>query len=158
MLNAITPKTRIIFIANPNNPTGTLISPGQRLSQLNRPAFRRHVTSVFRRGVHEFIDKPQLPDTPQLRSGSLSGNPSAFVLRTFSSVIQCIAGTPIGEVYGIRRTSEMRLVVIPKTRDSLQRKQYCADRVRWAAPKTRAHERGNQASVVDDGRNLFAGR
>src|SRR6266404_2471964 len=26
MLNAITPKTRIIFIANPNNPSGTLIS------------------------------------------------------------------------------------------------------------------------------------
>ncbi|HXP34446.1 MAG TPA: aminotransferase class I/II-fold pyridoxal phosphate-dependent enzyme, partial [Chthoniobacterales bacterium] len=26
MLNAITPKTKIIFIANPNNPTGTLIA------------------------------------------------------------------------------------------------------------------------------------
>ena len=32
MLAAITPETRLIFVANPNNPTGTIVSSGDLAS------------------------------------------------------------------------------------------------------------------------------
>ena len=36
MLDAVTPETRIVFIANPNNPTGTLLPAGEVLRFLER--------------------------------------------------------------------------------------------------------------------------
>src|SRR5205823_13859747 len=59
MLDAITRKTRLIFVPNPNNPTGTL------LSQKSIDYFMSHVPErvvvVFDEAYFEFLDDP--PDT-----------------------------------------------------------------------------------------------
>ena len=91
MLAAITPKTRLIFVPNPNNPTGTL------LSQREIDHFMSHVPDrvvvVFDEAYFEFLDRP--PDTLQfVREGR-----NIVVLRTFSK-IHGLAGLRIGYAVG----------------------------------------------------------
>ena len=59
MLAAITPRTKEIFIANPNNPTGTLLSQ----EQIDRFMARvpDHIVVVFDEAYYEFLPEP--PDT-----------------------------------------------------------------------------------------------
>ncbi len=86
MLGAITPKTRLIFIPNPNNPTGALISQHK---------------------IDKFMSRLDPPDTLQyVREGR-----NVVVLRTFSK-IHGLAGLRIG--YGIARTDLIN--VLQKTR------------------------------------------
>jgi histidinol-phosphate aminotransferase len=90
MAAAITPRTKEIFIANPNNPTGTLVSQEaiDRFMQKVPP----HVMVVFDEAYYEFLDSP--PDALKyVREGR-----NVVVLRTFSK-IQGLAGLRIG--YGI---------------------------------------------------------
>ena len=90
MAAAITPQTKEIFIANPNNPTGTLVSQEQidRFMAKVPP----HVVVVFDEAYYEFLDNP--PDTLKyVREGR-----NVIVLRTFSK-IQGLAGLRIG--YGL---------------------------------------------------------
>jgi histidinol-phosphate aminotransferase len=103
MIAAITPKTRLIFIANPNNPTGTLA--GQ--DEIDRFVERvpENVVVVFDEAYFEYLDHP--PDT--LRFVRASRN--VAVLRTFSK-IQGLASLRIG--YGIARPELIR--VLQKTR------------------------------------------
>src|ERR1700726_2937190 len=54
MLNAITPKTRIIFIANPNNPTGTLISQIKIDKFISR--LPENIVTVFDEAYFEFLE------------------------------------------------------------------------------------------------------
>src|SRR5216110_524989 len=87
MLAAVTPKTRLIFVPNPNNPTGTL------LSQREIDHFMSHVPErvivVFDEAYFEFLDRP--PDTLRfVRDGR-----NIVVLRTFSK-IHGLAGLRIG--------------------------------------------------------------
>jgi histidinol-phosphate aminotransferase len=91
MLAAITPKTRLIFVPNPNNPTGTL------LSQREIDHFMSHVPErvvvVFDEAYFEFLDRP--PNTLQfVREGR-----NIVVLRTFSK-IHGLAGLRIGYAVG----------------------------------------------------------
>ena len=86
-LEAITPKTRLIFIPNPNNPTGTLVSQ----SAINRFISRvpDTIIVVFDEAYFEFLDDP--PDTLRfVREGR-----NVIVLRTFSK-IHGLAGLRIG--------------------------------------------------------------
>jgi histidinol-phosphate aminotransferase len=90
MLEAVTRKTRLIFIPNPNNPTGTLISQRKIDKFMSRTA--ENVIVVFDEAYFEFLDDP--PDTLRyVRDGR-----SVVVLRTFSK-IHGLAGLRIG--YGI---------------------------------------------------------
>ena len=59
MAAAITPQTKEIFIANPNNPTGTLVTQ----EQIDRFMAKvpDHVVVVFDEAYYEFLDNP--PDT-----------------------------------------------------------------------------------------------
>ena len=91
MLAAITPKTRLVFVPNPNNPTGTL------LSQREIDHFMSHVPDrvvvVFDEAYFEFLDDP--PDTLRfVREGR-----NIVVLRTFSK-IHGLAGLRIGYAVG----------------------------------------------------------
>lgn len=89
-LAAITPRTRIVFIANPNNPTGTLI--GQEEIDRYMAAVPDHVLTVFDEAYYEFLDTP--PDVLRyVREGR-----RVVVMRTFSK-IQGLANLRIG--YGI---------------------------------------------------------
>src|SRR5213592_1564173 len=92
MLKAITRKTRLIFIPNPNNPTGTLISQRAIDSFISRVPEK--VIVVFDEAYFEFLTDP--PDTLRfVREGR-----NIIVLRTFSK-IHGLAGLRIG--YAIAR-------------------------------------------------------
>ena len=92
MIAAITPKTRLIFIANPNNPTGTLAGQDEIDRFLERVP--PHIVVVFDEAYFEYLDDP--PDTLRfVRAGR-----NVAVLRTFSK-IQGLASLRIG--YGMAR-------------------------------------------------------
>ncbi len=92
MLRAITPKTRVIFVANPNNPTGTLISSAdlQRLLREVPP----HVLIAMDEAYVEFLDAP-CDLLGLVREGKA---PNLLLMRTFSK-IHGLAGLRLG--YGI---------------------------------------------------------
>src|SRR5213595_2004122 len=91
ILDAITPKTRVIFIPNPNNPTGTLISQRKIDSFMSRVP--ENIIVVFDEAYFEFLDDP--PDTLRyVREGR-----HVVVLRTFSK-IHGLAGLRIGYAVG----------------------------------------------------------
>jgi histidinol-phosphate aminotransferase len=91
MLAAVTPKTRLIFIPNPNNPTGTLLSQGAIDDFMSR--ISENVIVVFDEAYFEFLDRP--PDTLRfVREGR-----NIVVLRTFSK-IHGLAGLRIGYAVG----------------------------------------------------------
>ena len=91
MLAAITPKTRLVFVPNPNNPTGTLLS--QRAIDDLISGVPENVIVVFDEAYFEFLDRP--PDTLQfVREGR-----NIVVLRTFSK-IHGLAGLRIGYAVG----------------------------------------------------------
>lgn len=79
-LAAITDKTRIVWLCNPNNPTGTIVSH-EALSQfLDRVP--PHVLVVVDEAYYEYVTDPSYPDTISL----LDYNPQIIVLRTFSKI------------------------------------------------------------------------
>ncbi len=92
MLKAITPKTRVVFAANPNNPTGTVLSNAE-LERFVR-AIPPQVLLVLDEAYIEFLDSP--PDfLPLIREGKQS---NVLLMRTFSKIFG-LAGLRLG--YGI---------------------------------------------------------
>jgi histidinol-phosphate aminotransferase len=78
MADAITDKTRLVFIANPNNPTGTMVN--QEAIDRFMARVPEHVVVVFDEAYYEFPDSP--PDTLKyIREGK-----NVCVLRTFSKI------------------------------------------------------------------------
>ncbi len=78
MAAAITDKTRLVFIANPNNPTGTMVD--QEAIDRFMAKVPEHVIVVFDEAYFEFPDSP--PDTLRyVREGR-----NVCVLRTFSKI------------------------------------------------------------------------
>ena len=103
ILRAITPRTKIIFIANPNNPTGSLISEGKIDSFLAQ--IPQHIVTVVDEAYFEFLHDP--PDTlRQIREGR-----NVVVLRTFSK-IHGLASLRVG--YGVAKPEIIE--VLQKTR------------------------------------------
>ena len=136
-LDAITPKTRLIFIPNPNNPTGTLIS--QRAIDSFMPRVPENIVVVFDEAYFEFLDDP--PDTLQyVREGR-----NVVVLRTFSK-IHGLAGLRIG--YGVA-TADL-IEVLHKTRQPFNVNNI-AQAGALAALDDDAHLRETKR-VVDEGR------
>ena len=103
IIAAITPKTRLIFIANPNNPTGTLVGQDEIDRFIERVP--ENIVVVFDEAYFEYLDDP--PDTLRfVRAGR-----NVAVLRTFSK-IQGLASLRVG--YGIARPELIQ--VLQKTR------------------------------------------
>lgn len=96
MLGAITPQTRVMFVANPNNPTGTLASKTE-IERLVREV-PDSVLLVMDEAYVEFID-----DAPDLVSLIRNGSkPNLVLMRTFSKIYG-LAGLRLG--YGIGHPS-----------------------------------------------------
>lgn len=90
MADAITPETRLVFVANPNNPTGTMV--GQEALDRFVARIPDHVVAVFDEAYIEFPENA--PDTLRyVREGK-----NVCVLRTFSK-LHGLAGLRVG--YGI---------------------------------------------------------
>ncbi|HEX4639924.1 MAG TPA: histidinol-phosphate transaminase [Chthoniobacterales bacterium] len=100
---AITPKTRLIFIANPNNPTGTLARQDELDRFMNRVP--PNIVVVFDEAYYEYLDDP--PDTLRF----IHAGRNVVTLRTFSK-IQGLASLRVG--YGIARPELIQ--VLHKTR------------------------------------------
>ncbi|MBI5328435.1 MAG: histidinol-phosphate transaminase [Deltaproteobacteria bacterium] len=93
MFNAITEKTKLVFIANPNNPTGTMNTKAQVdkfISRLRDDG----IIIVLDEAYYEFVTDKDFPDSlDYLNSGK-----NLVILRTFSKIYG-LAGLRIG--YGI---------------------------------------------------------
>ena len=92
MLAAIRPDTHVVFIANPNNPTGTMLSAAELEPFLEQAP--KNVVVVVDEAYNEYLD-------PALRCPSIAwvGRfPNLIVTRTFSKVYG-LAGLRVG--YGV---------------------------------------------------------
>jgi histidinol-phosphate aminotransferase len=94
MARAITQRTRVVFVANPNNPTGTL-APAAAVQRL-LDAVPPNVLLVMDEAYLEFMDDP-VDLLPEVRSGT---RPNLLLARTFSKIYG-LAGLRLG--YGIGR-------------------------------------------------------
>jgi histidinol-phosphate aminotransferase len=92
MLAAITPNTRVVFVANPNNPTGTLADRETLTRFVN--AVPANVLLALDEAYVEFLDEA-LNLLSEIRSGE---RPNLLLMRTFSKIYG-LAGLRIG--YGI---------------------------------------------------------
>jgi histidinol-phosphate aminotransferase len=92
MLAAINPNTRVVFVANPNNPTGTIASR-EDLARFVA-AVPAHVVIALDEAYIEFLDDA-LDLVPEIRSG---GKANLLLMRTFSKIYG-LAGLRLG--YGI---------------------------------------------------------
>lgn len=92
MAEQVTDKTKVVFIANPNNPTGTYVTQEETDALLQGLPDR--VIVVFDEAYFEYVDCSDFPKTLEyVRAGR-----KVIVLRTFSK-IYALAGLRIG--YGI---------------------------------------------------------
>jgi histidinol-phosphate aminotransferase len=93
ILEAITERTKLVFVAAPNNPTGTTTTREELASYFDRvPA---HVLTVVDQAYFEYIDDPDYPDAVEefVKAGH-----RVLVLRTFSKIYG-LAGLRVG--YGV---------------------------------------------------------
>ena len=93
LLEAIGPRTKLVYIATPNNPTGTMTSREQLGAFLERVP--EHVLTVVDQAYFEYIDRPDYPDA--VADHLLAGR-RVLVLRTFSKIYG-LAGLRVG--YGV---------------------------------------------------------
>jgi len=92
MLKAITPRTRIVFVANPNNPTGTRAPREEVIRFIN--AVPAEVLVVMDEAYIEFLNDP-VELSPLVHQNV---RPNLILLRTFSKIYG-LAGLRVG--YGI---------------------------------------------------------
>ncbi|MER6911428.1 histidinol-phosphate transaminase [Streptomyces sp. NPDC000594] len=89
MAGAITERTRLIFVCNPNNPTGTVVRRAELERFLDRVP--SDVLVVLDEAYREFIRDPEVPDGIEI----YRERPNVAVLRTFSKAYG-LAGLRIG--------------------------------------------------------------
>jgi len=92
MLRAIDADTRVIFIANPNNPTGTWLD--RAVLRAFVEAVPGHIIVVIDEAYFEYVSEPDYPDTTMW----LADFPNLLVTRTFSKAYG-LASLRVG--YGI---------------------------------------------------------
>lgn len=92
MLRAVTPRTKIMFVANPNNPTGTRASDAEIMRLVRE--LPPHVLLAMDEAYIEFLSDP-LDLVPLVRDGSMR---NVLLMRTFSKIYG-LAGFRIG--YGV---------------------------------------------------------
>lgn len=94
MADAVNERTRIVFVANPNNPTGTMNTKKEVERLIGR--LPGHALLVLDEAYMEYVDDPDYPASEEyVRAGA-----NVLVLRTFSKAYG-LAGLRIG--YGLAR-------------------------------------------------------
>jgi histidinol-phosphate aminotransferase len=93
MLAAITPRTKLVHIATPNNPTGTMTGRAELDAWFERVP--EHVLTVVDQAYLEYIEAPDYPDAV---AEYLAAGRRVLVLRTFSKIYG-LAGLRVG--YGV---------------------------------------------------------
>lgn len=125
MLRRVTPRTKILWICNPNNPTGTIIDRASLIALLED--LPDHVLVVIDEAYAEYVTDPDYPDS----IGLLEKYPRLVVLRTFSKIYG-LASLRIG--YGLTHPDIVREL----------------DRVREPFNVNRLAQRAALAALEDD--------
>ena len=90
MLDAVTPRTKLVYVCHPNNPTGTMNTRDELDAFFSKVP--EHVLVVVDQAYFEYIDRPDYPDA--VESYFKAGHRVA-VLRTFSKIYG-LAGLRVG--------------------------------------------------------------
>lgn len=93
LLRAVTPRTKVIFLANPNNPTGSYL-PAAEIRRLHA-GLPRHVLLVLDAAYAEYVRLPDYESGIELAHE----HPNVVTTRTFSK-IYALAGLRIGWMTG----------------------------------------------------------
>lgn len=93
LLAVVTPRTKLVFIATPNNPTGTMTTRGELDDYFARVP--EHVLTVVDQAYFDYVDNPDYPDA--IEEYAKAGH-RVLVLRTFSKIYG-LAGLRVG--YGV---------------------------------------------------------
>ncbi|MBT2233433.1 histidinol-phosphate transaminase [Nonomuraea sp. NEAU-A123] len=93
MAEAVTERTRLVFVCNPNNPTSTPI--GETALRAFIDQVPEHVLIVIDEAYHEYADPSAVPDALAL----FGDRPNVVVLRTFSKAY-ALAGLRVGYCVG----------------------------------------------------------
>lgn len=100
MVKAVNEKTKIIFVVNPNNPTGTYITEEELIYLLDNVP--KDIIVVVDEAYYEYLDKPDYPNTVKL----LEKYENLVISRTFSKVFG-IAGLRLGYLLSSFPVSEL---------------------------------------------------
>jgi histidinol-phosphate aminotransferase len=90
MREAVTSRTKAIFICNPNNPTGTIVKEAELVAFLKD--LPQNILVILDEAYSDFADAPDFPNGIALMK---SGFSNLIVLRTFSK-IHAMAGLRLG--------------------------------------------------------------
>jgi histidinol-phosphate aminotransferase len=93
LLDAIGPRTKLVYLCLPNNPTGTTNNRAELDAWFERVP--EHVLTVVDQAYFEYIDEPDYPDAIEEH---VKPGRNAIVIRTFSKIYG-LAGLRIG--YGV---------------------------------------------------------
>jgi histidinol-phosphate aminotransferase len=93
LLDAVGPKTKLVYVATPNNPTGTMTTRAELDAYFERVP--EHVLTVIDQAYFEYVEHPEYPDA--IAEYAQAGR-RVLVLRTFSKIYG-LAGLRVG--YGI---------------------------------------------------------
>jgi histidinol-phosphate aminotransferase len=93
VLDAVTGRTKLVYVCHPNNPTGTMNTRDELDAYFSRVP--EHVLTVLDQAYREYIDDPSYPDGI---SQYFKGGRRVVVLRTFSKIYG-LAGLRVG--YGV---------------------------------------------------------
>jgi histidinol-phosphate aminotransferase len=90
MLDAVGPKTKLVYVCHPNNPTGTMNTRAELDAYFDE--IPEHLLTVLDQAYFEYIDNPDYPDGVEeyLKAGR-----RVVVLRTFSKIYG-LAGLRVG--------------------------------------------------------------
>ncbi|HET6817250.1 MAG TPA: histidinol-phosphate transaminase [Mycobacteriales bacterium] len=89
MLAAVTDRTRLVFLCNPNNPTGTAVGRDELLRLAD--GLPPQVLLVVDEAYREYVDPAKVPDAFEL----LGDRPNVAITRTFSKAY-ALAGLRVG--------------------------------------------------------------
>jgi histidinol-phosphate aminotransferase len=113
MADAITPRTRVIFVCNPNNPTGTVVRSGELAEFLGRVP--PDCLVVLDEAYADYVRDPGVPNGIDL----YRDHPNLAVLRTFSKA-HGLAGLRVGFLIGQEQVaSAVRTTMLPFSVNSL---------------------------------------
>jgi len=90
MLRAISDKTKLIFVCNPNNPTGTIVTAVEVEAFMDKAP--KHVLIIYDEAYYEFVDSPDYPDSLRYIR---DGHTNTMIMRTFSKIYG-LAGIRLG--------------------------------------------------------------
>ena len=109
MFDMIDGETRAVFIANPNNPTGTWVTSTKLRQFLD--ALPSHVIAVVDEAYFEYVEEAEYPDCIEM----LPIYPNLIVTRTFSKIYG-LAGLRVGYAIASEQITEVMNRIRPLLR------------------------------------------